>query len=408
MQRPFFPLELGGISVSLGAFLAQTPMISDPVINMRFCACTVCNSNRPTHCFLSADGLSQLQAALSSTQQFQQMFDELSGWLDGQLGSHTAGISEVLPCQPDILKTLLAQHEDLQRAIAQQRGSYELIQAEGASLLASLPAGDERLALQTRLNALRQDWEGMNQKTTEKHCRIKEMLSRAELYHQHRNELVPWVAECEEREAEIHPSLDPAALEEALQKARQLSLDLDRRRPLLESLNTAADQLLEQSCAGEEEVRDEKAQLNRRIDGLSERLQGRTAQLEELGSRLKEFEDGRLAVERRLEAARHQIEVQEALGPQACSNKSLERLRSQQELLNSVQPQVVYLRNLAQGLLQDAPVAGEDGGQRLMQQARDTEKEFEEVTEKVRESAHDQEPVECVRTQAVVGKLYIT
>ncbi|XP_051728258.1 microtubule-actin cross-linking factor 1 isoform X19 [Ctenopharyngodon idella] len=333
----------------------------------------------------AADGLSQLQAALSSTQQFQQMFDELRGWLDGQAGSHTAGISEALPCQPDILKTLLAQHEDLQRAIAQQRGSYELIQAEGASLLASLPAGDERLALQTRLNTLRQDWDGMNQQATEKHSRIKDMLSRAELYQQHRNELVPWVAECEEREAEIHPSLDPAALDEALQKARQLSLDLDRRRPLVESLNTAADQLLEQSCTGEEEVRDEKAQLNRRIDGLSERLQGRTAQLEELGSRLKEFEDGRLAVERRLEAARHQIEVQEALGPQACSNKSLERLRSQQELLNSVQPQVVYLRNLAQGLLQDAPEisgAGEDGGQRLMQQARDTEKEFEEVTEK--------------------------
>uniref|UniRef100_A0A8C1M204 Microtubule actin crosslinking factor 1 n=1 Tax=Cyprinus carpio TaxID=7962 RepID=A0A8C1M204_CYPCA len=333
----------------------------------------------------AADGLSQLQAALSSTQQFQQMFDELRSWLDGQAGNHTAGASEALPCQPDALKSLLAQQEDLQRAIAQQRGSYELIQAEGASLLASLPAGDERLALQTRLNILRQDWEGMNQQTSNKHSRIKETLSRAELYQQHRNELVPWVAECEEREAEIHPSLDPATLDEALQKARQLSLDLDRRRPLLESLNTAADQLLEQSCTGEEEVRDEKAQLNRRIDGLSERLQGRTAQLEELGSRLKEFEDGRLAVERRLEAAKHQIEVQEALGPQACSNKSLERLRSQQELLNSVQPQVVYLRNLAQGLLQDAPEisrAGEDGGQRLLQQARDTEKEFEEVTEK--------------------------
>ncbi|XP_073787914.1 microtubule-actin cross-linking factor 1 isoform X28 [Danio rerio] len=333
----------------------------------------------------AADGLSQLQAALSSTQQFQQMFDELRSWLDGNTGNQTTGMSETLPCQPDALKTLLTQQEDFQRAIAQQRGSYELIQAEGASLLASLPAGDERLALQTRLNNLRQDWEVLNQHASEKHCRIKETLTRAELYQQHRNELVPWIAECEVKEAEINPSLDAAVLDDSLQKARQLSLDLDRRRPLLESLNTAADQLLEQSCTGEEEVRDEKAQLNRRVDGLSERLQGRTAQLEELGSRLKEFEDGRQAVERRLEAARHQIEVQEALGPQACSNKSLERLRSQQELLNSVQPQVVYLRNLAQGLLQDAPqisAAGQDGGQKLLQQACDTEKEFEEVTEK--------------------------
>ncbi|XP_051519307.1 microtubule-actin cross-linking factor 1-like isoform X11 [Myxocyprinus asiaticus] len=333
----------------------------------------------------AADSLSQLQAALSSTQQFQQMFEELRGWLNGQDGNHISGISEPLPCQPDPLKTLLAQQEDLQRTISQQRGSYELIQAEGSSLLASLPAGDERLALQTRLNTLRQDWEGLNQQTTEKHCRIKETLSRAELYQQRCDELVPWVTECEEKESEIHPSLDPAALDEALQKARQLMLDLDRRRPLLDSLNTAADQLLEQGCTGDEEIRDEKAQLNRRVDGLSERLQGHTAQLDELGSRLKEFEDGRQAVESRLEAARHQIEVQEALGPQACSNKSLERLRSQQEMLNSLQPQVVYLRNLAQGLLQDAPEisgASEDGGQMLLQQAHDTEREFEEVAEK--------------------------
>ncbi|XP_051991250.1 microtubule-actin cross-linking factor 1-like [Xyrauchen texanus] len=333
----------------------------------------------------AADGLSQLQAALSSTQQFQQMYEELRGWLNGQNGNHISGISEPLPCQPDPLKTLLAQQEDLQRTISQQRGSYELIQAEGSSLLASLSAGDERLALQTRLNTLRQDWEGLIQQTTEKHCRIKETLSRAELYQQRCDELVPWVTECEEKESKIHPSLDPAALDEALQKARQLRLDLDCRRSLLDSLSTAADQLLEQGCTGDEEIRDEKAQLNRRVDGLSERLQGRTAQLDELGSRLKEFEDGRQAVESRLEAARHQIEVQEALGPQACSNKSLERLRSQQEMLNSLQPQVVYLRNLAQGLLQDAPEisgASENGGQMLLQQARDTEREFEEVTEK--------------------------
>lgn len=64
------------------------------------------------------------------------------------------------------------------------------------------------------------------------------------------------------------------------------------------------------------QVRDEKAQLNRRVDKLGERLHNHNSQLEELASRLKEFEEGRQAAERRLEAAKHQIEVQEALGPQ--------------------------------------------------------------------------------------------
>ncbi|XP_041867704.1 microtubule-actin cross-linking factor 1 isoform X2 [Melanotaenia boesemani] len=332
----------------------------------------------------AADGLSQLQAALSSTQQFQQMFEELRSWLDKQADPRESSTAS-LPCQPEAIRALLAQTDELQRGIASQRGSYELIQAEGVSLLATLPA-DERASLQSRLALLRQDWEGLNNRISDREGRLKNTLSKAETYQQHKAELAPWLAECEERDGEIHPLLDSSALDEALQKARGLSLDLERRQPLLEAFNTAADQLLEQCCIGEEEVRDEKAQLNRRVDGLNESLLNHTSQLEELSSRLKEFEEGRQAVERRLEAAKHQIEVQEALGPQACSAKSLERLRSQQESLRSLQPQVVYLRDLAQGLVQDAPQTpggGSEGAQRLQDQAKDTEKEYQDVTDKI-------------------------
>ncbi|XP_036948789.1 microtubule-actin cross-linking factor 1 isoform X14 [Acanthopagrus latus] len=334
----------------------------------------------------AADGLSQLQTALSSTQQFQQMFEELRSWLDKQADPKESS-TDALPCQSEAIRSLLAQTGDLQRGIASQRGSYELIQAEGASLLATLPVGgDERSALQSRLASLRQDWEGLNQRISDRENRLKTTLSKAETYQQHKAELTPWLAECEQKDGEIQPSLDASALDEALQKARGLSLDLERRQPLLEAFNTAADQLLEQCCIGEEEVRDEKAQLNRRVDKLGERLHNHTSQLEELACRLKEFEEGRQAAERRLEAAKHQIEVQEALGPQACSAKSLERLRSQQENLRSLKPQVVYLRDLAQGLVQDSPqTAGgsTEGTQRLQELAKETERDYDDVTEKI-------------------------
>uniref|UniRef100_A0A668VIA6 Microtubule actin crosslinking factor 1 n=1 Tax=Oreochromis aureus TaxID=47969 RepID=A0A668VIA6_OREAU len=332
----------------------------------------------------AADGLSQLQAALSSTQQFQQMFEELRSWLDKQTDPRESS-TVALPCQPEAIRSLLAETDELQRGLASQRGSYELIQAEGASLLATLPA-DERSALQARLTSLRQDWEGLNHRISDREAKLKNTLNKAETYQQHKAELIPWLADCEGKEKELQPSLDSSALDEALQKARNLSLDIERRQPLLEAFNAASDQLLEQCCIGEEEVRDEKAQLNRRVDGLGESLHNRTAQLEELASRLKEFEEGRQAVERRLEAAKHQIEVQEALGPQACSAKSLERLRSQQESLRSLQPQVVYLRDLAQGLVQDAPQTpggSTEGTRRLQEQAKDAEKEYEDVTDKI-------------------------
>ncbi|XP_066573304.1 microtubule-actin cross-linking factor 1 isoform X12 [Amia ocellicauda] len=337
----------------------------------------------------TAEGLSQLQSALSSSQQFQQMFSELRSWLDRRAGD--LGAAPPLSCQVGELRELLSQHEDFQRDLNQQRGPYELIQAEGGSLLQSLPpGGEERAALQARLGSLRQDWEELSQASSERQCRLRDGLARAEQYQQAHRELVPWVQECEEREVGLQASLDPTLLEEALQSARQLGLELERRRPLQDSLNSAADLLLE-CCggggAGEDEVRDEKAALNRRLDALAERLPARLAQLEELRGRLRELQDGRQAVERRLDAARHQLELQEALGPQACSAKSLERLRGQGGVLAALQPQVTYLRDLAQGLLQDAPplaLPPEGGGaETLTQQAEQTEWEFNEVREKV-------------------------
>lgn len=203
---------------------------------------------------LSADGLFQLQTALSSTQQFQQMFEELRSWLDQQADARES-CSDSLPCQPEAIRSLLAQTGELQRGIASQRGSYELIQAEGVSLLASLPAGgDERSALQSRLTTLKLDWEELNQRISDRESRLKMILTKADLYQQHKAELTPWLLECEQKDAEIQPSLNPFALNDALQKARSLSMDLERRQPLVEAFNTSADQLLEQCCIGEEEV----------------------------------------------------------------------------------------------------------------------------------------------------------
>lgn len=179
------------------------------------------------------------------------MFEELRSWLDKQTDPRESTVA--LPCQPEAVRSLLAETDELQRGIASQRGSYELIQAEGASLLATLPA-DERSALQARLTSLRQDWEGLNHRISDREARLKNTLNKAETYQQHKAELVPWLADCEGKEKELQPSLDSSALDEALQKARNLSLDIERRQPLLEAFNAASDQLLEQCCIGEEEV----------------------------------------------------------------------------------------------------------------------------------------------------------
>lgn len=238
-------MQVGQVSV----FHTSTCLVFDLPLKLipSLCLTPFCSALLPP-----ADGLSQLQTALSSTEQFQQMFEELRSWLDKQADPRESP-SDSLPCQPEAIRSLLAQTGELQRGIASQRGSYELIQAEGVSLLATLPT-DERSALQSRLASLRQDWEGLNQRISDRESRLRSTLMKADTYQQHKADLTPWLAECEQKDEEIQPSLDPSTLDEALQKARGLSLDLERRQPLVEAFNTAADQLLEQCCIGEEEV----------------------------------------------------------------------------------------------------------------------------------------------------------
>ncbi|KAK1153105.1 hypothetical protein AOXY_G30446 [Acipenser oxyrinchus oxyrinchus] len=332
----------------------------------------------------AAEGINQLQSALSSSQQFQQMFDELRTWLDKR--------RDELRSSPPVsgllgpLKDQLQEQEDFQKGLNQQRGTYELIQSQGQSLLLSVGPGEERGAVQAQLGSLRQHWEELGKESSERQGQLRECLGRAERYQQHRQELLPWIESCEARAGELEVSLDPEKLERGLQKARALGQEAEKRRSLLETLNASADLLIEACEAGEEEVRDQNAEANRRMDSVSELLQGRTAALEEMAGRLKEFRDSLGGVERRLEAARHQLEIQEALGPQACSGKSMERMRAQLEDLQAVQPQVEYLRDLARGLLEDAPTGGQTEDCALLdRQARDAEREFNSVREKLDE-----------------------
>ncbi|XP_041090094.1 microtubule-actin cross-linking factor 1, isoforms 1/2/3/5-like isoform X1 [Polyodon spathula] len=332
----------------------------------------------------AAEGINQLQSALSSSQQFQQMFDELRTWLDKR--------RDELRSSPPVsgllgpLKDQLQEQEDFQKGLNQQRGTYELIQSQGQSLLLSVGPGEERGAVQAQLGSLRQHWEELGKESSERQGQLRECLGRAERYQQHLQELLPWIESCEARAGELEVSLDLEKLERGLQKARALGQEAEKRRSLLETLNASADLLIESCEAGEEEVRDQKAEANRRMDLVSELLQSRAAALEEMAGRLKEFRDSLGGVERKLEAARHQLEIQEALGPQAYSGKSMEKMRAQLEGLQAVQPQVEYLRDLARGLLEDAPAGGQAEDCALLdRQARDAEREFSSVREKLYE-----------------------
>uniref|UniRef100_A0A8C5UJ02 Microtubule actin crosslinking factor 1 n=1 Tax=Malurus cyaneus samueli TaxID=2593467 RepID=A0A8C5UJ02_9PASS len=330
---------------------------------------------------LAADRMNRLQTALASSQQFQHMFDELRSWLDDKRCQQAQ--SQPISAKLDRLQSQIQEQEEFQKSLNQHSGSYEMIVAEGESLLLSVQPGEEKTTLQNQLVSLKSHWEELSRQAADRHSKLKDCLQKAQKYQRHAEDLLPWVEECQARMAELEVTLDPVQLEATLLRSRAMLSDVEKRRSLLEMLNIAADILIDASQTDEDDVRDEKAGINQRMDTITEELQTKTGSIEEMSQRLKEFQESFKNIEKKLEGAKHQLEIYDALGPQACSNKNLEKLRAQQEVLQALEPQVDYLKNLTQGLVEDAP-AGSDCSQ-LLGQAQAAQQDLGSIKQRVNE-----------------------
>ncbi|XP_060547371.1 microtubule-actin cross-linking factor 1 isoform X15 [Pantherophis guttatus] len=330
---------------------------------------------------LAGDRLNRLQTALASSQQFQQMFDELHTWLEGRLKQQAQ--SGPISAKLERLQFQIQEQEESQKSLNQHSGSYEMIVAEEESLLLSVHPGEEKATLQSQLVSLKANWEELSKQIASRHSKLKDCLQKAQKYQRHVEDLFPWVEDCRSKMLELEVTLDLVQLEAALLRSKAMLSDVAKRRSLLEMLNSAADILIDASEMDEDDIRDEKAEINQKMDAITEELQAKTESLEEMSQRLKEFQESFRNIEKKLEGTKHQLEIYEALGPQACSNKNLEKLRAQQEALQTLEAQVDYLRNFTQGLVEDTP-DGSDSSH-LLRQAEIVQQDFKGVKQKVNE-----------------------
>ncbi|XP_072890567.1 microtubule-actin cross-linking factor 1 isoform X4 [Hemitrygon akajei] len=330
----------------------------------------------------AGDRINQLQTTLASSQQFQQTFDELKLWLDGKCSEHSQ--KPLISANLDTLQSQISEQEEFQKSLNQHSGSYEMILAEGESLVRSAQTGEEKTSLQSQLSALKGQWDELWKQTASRHSKLKDCVQKAQKYRQYMEDLLPWVEECELKVKELEITIDPTQLNSSLANAKDLQHDVDKRRSLLEMMNAAADVLVDSCQVDEEDIRDEKTDINQRLDLVTEQLQVKSESIEEMAQRLKEFQDSLKSIQLKLDGAKQQLEIYDALGSQACSNKNLEKLRARQEALQILASQVDYLRDLARGLVEDAP-DGADSSQ-LLQQAELVQQEYGDVKQRVDES----------------------
>lgn len=90
--------------------------------------------------------------------------------------------------------------------------------------------------------------------------------------------------------------------------------EVEKRRFLLEILNSVVDILINFLEIDEDEIRDEKVGFNQNMDVIIEELQVKTSFLEEMIQRFKEFQESFKNIEKKVEGVKYQFEIFDVLG----------------------------------------------------------------------------------------------
>lgn len=283
----------------------------------------------------------------------------------------------------DTLLQSLREHSAIQSALTQQEEPYKNIMQEAEALLQNTE-GEEKLALQGQLSALKSNWEKVKRGAMERAEKLNIALERARKYKEHTESLSTWLQECEDKKNKVNFSMNPVEVENSLSQVKAIQRDVDKHRGQMELLNVSVDNLLEVATADVDDVKEEKIIIGKNVDKLTDGLQLKKETLEKLSQKLKEFNDTHKNLSDQIEGAKKQLEYQSGLGVQGYSNKNLTNMKAQQKNLEGVQNQIENLKSLGQSLVLDVPEV--EGVVDLLLQADTLEKEHSSISKAIEET----------------------
>lgn len=318
--------------------------------------------------------IQHLTSTFASSQEFHRTSKDFQSWLEKTL-IEQSGAQSVSTKEETLLQSI-KEHTAIQNAISQQEEPYMNIMREAEALLQNTE-GEEKLALQGQLSALKSSWEKVKHRAMEREEKLNIALERARKYKEHAESLGTWLRECEDRKNKTDFSVNPVEIDNSLAKVKAIQRDVDKRRGQMELLNVAADSLLEVATADVVNVTEEKIIIGKEVDKLTESLQLKKETLEKLSQKLKEFSDTHKDISDQVDGARKQLEYQSGLGVQGYSNKNLANMKAQQQSLEGLQNPIESLKGLAQSLVVDVPEG--EGVIDLLLQADTLEKEHSSI-----------------------------
>ncbi|MEE6476584.1 hypothetical protein FKM82_011128 [Ascaphus truei] len=324
--------------------------------------------------------IEQLQSAFASSQKFHQMSEDFQSWLQNKRKEQNE--AALISSKLDILKSLITEQKAFQNVLNNQRSTYDKTATEGESLLQKTE-GEEKVKLQSQLATLKCDWEEINKQVLERQHNLIDCQQKAMKHKELVENIQPWIDEYQNKLSEVKISMDPVAIENSIGQVKVFQKNVDKQRGMVEMLNSAADSLLSACQIDKEIITEKNAKMNQQVELLIDNLHNKRDSLESMALRLKDFQESIKETERQLKVAHEHLEAHDSLGAQACSNKHLTIMQTQQKALQNLKPHIELAKRLAQELVVDASDA--EGVSDLLLQAECLQQKHNVTSQRVEE-----------------------
>ncbi|XP_071998344.1 dystonin isoform X17 [Engystomops pustulosus] len=328
----------------------------------------------------AASHVEQLQFAFASSQKFHQMSDDLKTWMQNKKKEQNEAVP--ISANLDILKSSITETKQMQNSLSSQHNAFEKVMLEGEKLLQKTE-GEDKIKLQSQLAMLKGEWEDMNKQISNRINNLLDCQQKAIKYRDLVDNILPWLEECHNKVYELKPSVDAASIDKSIGEVKVIQKIVDKQRGAMEMLKSATDSLLASCQVDTEIVTEESTILNNKMESLIDSLQHKRDTLENMALHLKDFQESFKETENQLVVAQDHLEIHDSLGAQACTNKHLTIMQTQQKALQALKPQIERCKRLAQELVVDASEA--EGVSDILLQAESLQQNHKDISERLEE-----------------------
>jgi len=294
----------------------------------------------------------RLHDAVLQSQEFQEAYDDF----DARLGTLDEMLQSQEPISPDYPATRRQKDEteELSDSVAQMQPVLEKLLVAGEKVLEASDPGKDRDTLQQKLDDLKEKWENVKSRATERDSNVASVIPDAKSFHTGAQKFDLWLSETERKLGAVNTdSVSPEELSQQQKALEDLKKAIQSQRPDHESLNNTAESLKDKCKDNSYFVEVQIKDVNRRWEELLKDIETKESELQTAKDTVDEYLDALDTVEQVVQKAESTLECQQPTDLDvARSKEELEKVQQVVEDLEKSEPRHKEMQELGDKLLQ--------------------------------------------------------